>query len=213
MLLSRLSCTPTWDQCHRRVEPTEAPLVSFKILAKPDGELQGMCPAVSLTSSFTHANPSKLGKGTGVCLFLQWFLPQTVSLAACAWVSPPFPRAREGSITHYQCEVRAMQIKHLHDIKMKTLDPDEAPGVFSVLQGILPTVLLRFTVHALKSSVPDYMMSILAQRKIPSSRLVLPESDFDADTHIRPSMLHRSSHPFPPPSHKLAVHQAASASS
>lgn len=38
---------------------------------------------------------------------------------------------------------------------MKTLDPDEALGVFLVLQGILWTALLRLIAHALKSSVPQ----------------------------------------------------------
>lgn len=42
------------------------------------------------------ANPGKLVKDIGVLLHLQQFLPQKVSLAACAWVSLPFLRARGG---------------------------------------------------------------------------------------------------------------------
>lgn len=96
---------------------------------------------------------------------------------------------------------------------MKPLDPDEALGVFLVLQGILWTALLRLIAHALKSSVPQLHDVHFPPEQKFLQLISIARSDIYTNTHIPLSMLHLSSHPFPPPSHELALHQAASAAS
>lgn len=52
---SAAHCGLHWDQCHCRAETTEAPVGFIQNSCSCGCKLQGMCRAVSVTLSFTHA--------------------------------------------------------------------------------------------------------------------------------------------------------------
>lgn len=178
----------------------------IRIPCKCDCKLQGTCQAAAATRALPTRIPAN-GARTLVCFCAgNCFCPKRrVWQLKCGLPALPQGQGRSIADDQHQVLKNYLLIKNQYITKTISLDPGEALGIF----WRHPLGLLfRFIAHALESRVPKHMTSVFPQRRISPSWLALPGSDSCSNTQVPPSMTYLSSHPFPPPLHELAVHQA-----